>query len=152
MSSSRFADNPTYVEFERLLVRLNDLMAHSQGETEEADALREQMFDLRSGLDAEEQARLEGLSADLYMLQNDEVCEDSAATGHTPEEFAKLLKRACETQDWSLVLSHLRKGPVFLSREQIASLRGSCYKHLGHTEVAQLFADYAFQLAPGNVK
>ena len=39
----RFANNPRYVEYERLLMHLHSLIADEKGDSEEADAIREAM-------------------------------------------------------------------------------------------------------------
>jgi hypothetical protein len=150
MASGRFAENPNYVEFERLLIRLNELMARGEGETDDADSLREQMYDLRQGLSPDEEAQLRGLSADLYMLQNDEVFEKVDPAEWPRERLESELKRAWEASDWEGVLGLLRKGPGALSDDQRASARSVCYAALGRREVGLLFAEHALRLKPGD--
>ena len=41
--SGRFADNPSYVEYEKLLIGLHDLIARGMGDTQDADNIRELM-------------------------------------------------------------------------------------------------------------
>jgi hypothetical protein len=150
MSSGMFADHPDYIKYEHLLIRLNDRMARGLGETEEADALREEMFDLRQGLSNEEEARLEGLSADLYMLQDDEVFEQASPDERAPESLAGELASARRAGDWERALSVLRKGHDYLPRSEVAHVRAQCYERLGHIKSSQLFADYAARLDPAN--
>jgi hypothetical protein len=150
MAAGKFADNPNYSEFERLLIRLNDLMAEGQGDSEEADALREGMFDLRRGLSPEEEARLDGLSADLYMLQDDEVFEGADPAERTRESLGGEIRDAWRAEDWPRVLSLLRKGPDFLTRAELARARAFCYARLGHADAAILFAECAARLNPAD--
>jgi hypothetical protein len=141
--SDMYASNPRYVKYERLLQELHHLMAEGKGDTEEADALREEMDEPWWALRREERARLDGLSADLYMLQDQEVFEPLDPSERTPERLGVALKAAWDQGDWESLLELLRKGPMFLSPERIAYIRARAYEALGHHETARLFREYA---------
>lgn len=96
-------------------------------------------------LDQEENMRLNGLSANLYMLQDDEVYEKYEGT---QEELRASLKAALDRQDHVAILSLLRKGVTSLTLGQVASLRGHSYAALGHLETALPFLHYAAQREP----
>jgi hypothetical protein len=55
--------SPDYAEYERLLLKLHDLMTQGKGDSEEADAIRDAMDDPWNRLTAVEAARASGLSA-----------------------------------------------------------------------------------------
>src|SRR4051794_3415239 len=99
----RFAENHYYVEYEALLKRLHELNATGRGETEEADLLRDEMDRPYGELDAEEIERLRGLSADLQMLQDDEIFEPlepgEDAAERTPEQLRQWLQAARDSGD-----------------------------------------------------
>jgi hypothetical protein len=144
--SKCFAENPDYREYERLLIRLHELIASGDGDSGDADALRDRMDGPWKRLSAQEVERLDGLSADLYMLQDDEVFEKADPSERTRETLGLALTEARKRSDWQTVLALLRKGPTFLSKANIAFLRGLSYLHLGHSEASLLFVDYAAAL------
>lgn len=89
--------------------------------------------------------RLNGLSADLYMLQDDEVYEPYEGT---QEQLRSALNQAWEHGEYETVLSLLRNGTPFLTPDRVAYLRGRCYAALGHLETALLFMRYAAERDP----
>lgn len=149
--AGRFADNPEYVKAETLLKELHRLISEGKGDSDEADAVREEMDEPWWKLTQEEQARLNGLSADLYMLQGAEVFEPLPQEERTRERLGAALKEAKDRRDWQQVLALLRKGPVYLSPDEIAFIRAEAYKELGHLDTALMFIDYAAMSKPQNV-
>jgi tetratricopeptide (TPR) repeat protein len=146
-----FASNPSYIEYEKLLHELHQLMAQGKGDSPEADLIRDEMDRPWRELSEEEIARLNGLSADLYMLQGDEVFEPLSEAERTRERLGPALKEANDRRDWQEVLALLRKGPQFLSPDQIAVIRAEAYKELGHLDTALMFIDYAAKFEPHTV-
>jgi tetratricopeptide (TPR) repeat protein len=140
-----FADNPHYVEYETRLKELHDLIGEGKGDSDEADEVRDAMDLPYRQLTREEVDRLRGLSADLYMLQDDEIFQRFDGT---QEELRAALQDAWKKQDWERLLGLLRKGPDSLSREGLASLRATAYQGLGHLDTALMFEEYAAQLNP----
>ena len=144
---NRFADNPEYVTYERLLIELHRLIAAGKGD-DEADAVRDEVDAPEQKLSSEENDRLNGLSADLYMLQGDEVYEPY---GGTREELIATLSEALSRHDYETILALLRKGTPFLRPAQVAALRGRCYAVLGHLDVGLLFMRCATDHEPEQV-
>lgn len=144
----RFWNNQHFEQYESLLRRLHPLMAAGEGDTDEADAVRDEMDKPWRELSREEIARLDGLSADLYMLEGDEVAEPCHADDRTPERLRAELKAARDRGDWETVLALLRKGPTFIAADQIAFLRARAYEALGHLEASRLFMEHAAELNP----
>ena len=143
--SSQFDQNPNFTRYESLLLRLNDLMARGDDEGDEGEKIREEMEHLFWRLSGPERARLGGLSADLYMLQDDEIFERFDGT---QEELQAALQDSWQNKEWERLLALLRKGPEFLPQEAIAYLRFIAYKRLGHPDSALLFLRHAAQLDP----
>jgi tetratricopeptide (TPR) repeat protein len=147
----RFTENPAYAEYEMLLRELHDLMAAGHDESPEAEAVRDRMEAPASALSREEIARLKGLSADLYMLQGEEIFEPTGDSELTPERRRAALKEAWDRQDWVAALALLRKGPPFFTQPQMAFLRFRAYAELGHLDSALMFLAYAVRTDPQNI-
>ncbi len=145
---NKFADNPDYVLYEKLLIEVHRLIAAGKGNDDEADAVRDKMDAPEQKLSREESDRVGGLSADLYMLQNDEVYEPYDGT---QEELVTSLGEALSRHDYEAILALLRKGTPFLRPAQVAALRGRCYAMLGHLEVGLLFMRCAAEQEPEQV-
>jgi hypothetical protein len=191
MMTGKFSDNPYYVEYEGLLKQLHRLIAEGKGDSDDADAVREEMDRPERELSREELnraapatrlasrpnslrrstistirvhdswlsdqpapptplylARLNGLSADLYMLQDNEFFEPSDPDESTVQRLGAELKAAQDRGDWMGVLDLLRKSPTFMSPDQIAFLRAGAYEALGHLDTSLLFMAYAARLKP----
>ena len=148
MSKLSFSANTAYSQYEVLLCELHRLIARGEGNSEAADVIRERMETSEQELSEQELRRLNCLSADLYMLQDDEIFEKAETEERTPEVLGAALNRACEQEEWETVLALLRKGPTFLPRHAIAYLRGIAYEALGHRETALLFLSYAARIDP----
>ena len=146
--SGRFWNNPYFVQYEDLLRRLHGLMAAGQGDAEEAEAARDEMDVSWRHLSEEERARLRGLSADLYMIEDDEVFEPGAPGEQSPERLKADLEEAWRGGRWEDLLALLRKGDFFGAPDRVARLRARAYQELGHDEVARLFMEYAASLRP----
>ncbi len=140
-----FADNPKYVQCEVLLKEVHRLISEGKGDTDEADFIRDSMEEPEQGITPVEGARLRGLSADLYMLQDDDIYE---SYGGTQEDLRAALSEALRRLDYETILSLLRKGTPFLVPAQVAALRGRCYATLGHLETGLLFMRYAAEHEP----
>jgi len=142
----KFAGNPDYRAYERLLRKVHRLIAEGQGDSADADALREQMELPARALSAEEMAQLDGLSADLYVLQGKEVPARDWQRW-SPDELRNALGKAWQSAKWGAMLTVLRQNAVrILEPAQIAYFRGRAYEELGHLETAAEFMRYAAQL------
>jgi hypothetical protein len=126
-------------------------MSQGKGETEEAEALREESLHPWTKLNEQEMDRVNGLSADLYMLENNEIYERVKPEERSRERLGPRLQAAWDRQDWDEVLAWLRTGPDFLNQDLIAYLRGRCWQEMGHHDVALLFFEYAAKRDPQNV-
>lgn len=150
MNGTIFAQNPAFRAYEQGLIRLSQLDAEGKNDSEEADAVRDAMERPYRQLSQPERDRLRGLSADLYMLQDDEVFEP-LQSGQTQADLEQELKEAWHRHDMEELLRLLRKGPAYLSEEGLASLRAHAYQSLGCLEAALAFQEYAVQLNPQQV-
>jgi tetratricopeptide (TPR) repeat protein len=146
--TGRFAENPDYRRYEELLKQVHHLIAIGKGDSDEADELRERMDAPWYRLSDAERARLDGLSADLYMLQDDEVTEKPVPADLSLEAFGNQISYAQEWNDWDAVLGLLRHRPAGTLPQSVAAWRARAYDALGHFDTAILFLDYAFKANP----
>jgi hypothetical protein len=136
----KFSENPDYRRYEQLLIRTHELIARGEGDSEEADAVREAMDAPWYRLSEAEQIRLRGLSGDLYMLQDEEVLQTPLLS---LDDCIQRLIEAREWNDWGAVLGLLRHRPPAIFNETTALLRAQAYDGLGHPNAALLFLDFA---------
>lgn len=136
-------------QYEMLLIQLAQAM--KAGNREWANFCRREMELPERDLDETMLDRFDGLSADLYMLEDKEYFERIDPTLATPNHLGRDLKTAWENEDWEQVLTLLRKDAPFISQEQRAYLRAIAYKNLGQLRSAFVFMDHAARQNPTDV-
>lgn len=149
--TSRFADNPYYTLYESQLIDLHRLAAEGKGDSDGADSLRDAMEFPERELSDEELSRLNGLSADLYMLSGREQYEPSDSETVTPDQLRARIQAAWQSEEWDTVLRLFRRGEAGFSQDQIAYLRARAYEKLHHLHPASLFMRQASILNPSSV-
>ena len=145
----QFADNPCYAVSEELLLELARLQAEGMADAPILDPIYEEMEQVEALLNRSETDRLNGLSADLYMLEGRDI-RQPLEDGMTTEERDRLLGEASEQQDCERLLQLLRKGEASFPPPVLAFIRGSAYGGLGHSEAALVFLRQACKLDPNN--
>jgi hypothetical protein len=140
-------DNPVLVEEERLLIRLHGLIAAGSGDTDEADAVRDEMEAAWWDLSNAEQQLLNGLSGDLYQL-NDEEIFAPVHGAEAARAWQSRLQEAAAEERWEEVLALLRKRPADYPSAEVARLRAAAYERLGFPLAAAEFAAYARDRCP----
>lgn len=151
MSAPTFMNNPNYVEYVRLLRQLHRLIAEGN-DGDEADALRDDMDAPWYALSEEEIARIRGLSADLYTLDEDRQALVQPPNGLAVDSLRARLKEAAEARDWDAALELLRQHSHVLPSHEEAFLRGWYWKELEDHDTAALFFERAAELDPQNAK
>src|SRR4051794_11423587 len=116
MSGNRSLENPDYMKLVQVTRDVHRLHAAGRGESEEAEALLEDVYPAWGRLTSAEADRLNGLSADLYMLSDEEIFAKAEPAARTREQFGLRLRAAWERHDWDEVLALLRTSPDFLDR------------------------------------
>ncbi len=142
-------DHLASVQYEALLIQLAQAM--KTGDQQQANEVRRAMELPEREIDDAMMARFDGLSADLYMLEDKEYFERIDPEQATPGRLGKELKRAWEGQDWATALMLLRKKAPFMSQEQRAYLRAIAYENLGQLHSAFVFMDYASRQNPTDI-
>ena len=143
--TTRFMENPDYIEAARLLLQLHQVMSEGKGNDEEADEIRDAMEAPWYRLTKAEVARLNVLSADLYMLADDDIPLPGPPEQRTREWLEPKLHQAVEAGDWDAFLALLRNGPDYITPGKLAHFRAIAYARLGHLDIALLFAEYAYR-------
>ncbi len=152
MTTPLFLDNPDYSDSARFILEAHAKLARGESSLPDTDAEYDRMEEAWFNLSPAEKARLDGLSADLHMLEDEEVHQQLDPAERSPERLGHRLQTALHHNNWEEVLVLLRYGPPFLSRDQIALLRGRAWEELGHDEAALLFFDYARKVKPDNTR
>jgi tetratricopeptide (TPR) repeat protein len=146
-----FAQNDAYVRFEQWLRELHQLIAGGEGDSENADILREKMSAAHCLLSEQEIERVKGLSEDLYSLTETRA---TTPVEHSPidAEVAKAFFLARQRENWPDVLHSLRQLARRSPASDLAFQRYQAYAHLGHLETAYLFLQRASKLDPTNLR
>lgn len=142
-------NNLAATQYETLLIQLAEAM--KLGDQRQANEVRRAMELPERELDDAMMDRFDGLSADLYMLEDKEYFERIDPAQATPDHLGKELREAWNSEKWEQVLALLRKGGSFLSQEQRAYLRAIAYENLGQLRSAFVFMDYASRQSPTDV-
>jgi tetratricopeptide (TPR) repeat protein len=121
-------------------------MAAGHGDSDEADAVREQMEAPWQAMTDDERTRLRGLSADLYSVGRERPEPD-----HADAELAARLKALAASNAWDDLLACLRQAEEQLSPRDVAYARGLCWAHLGQPDVAIEFLREAARFRPLSV-
>jgi hypothetical protein len=149
MSEPRTASQ-NYLVVRRGLLRMHELAAAGQFESEEADAIRDAMDAPWEGLSATERARLTGLSVDLNAIG--ERSSERAPAEKNPEAQGKLVEayEARERGEWDRSLDLLRRWDQSIPAALASYVRGSIWRAAGDLEVAAVFFEHAARLDPHN--
>ena len=133
-----------------LLIQLHLLMREGKSETDEADAIRDQLDAPWKHLTEEETDRIRHLSADLASIEPDSPFKHPESGGIARADIANQIKSARRSNEYERILSILRDHSEGVSADHAAFLRGWCYEQLGEPEVAKLFFSYAARLDEAN--
>ena len=119
------------------LRQLHDLIATGQGDSEQADSVRDQMDGPWKHMSFEEHGIVRGLSTDIY-----DVTEKKTLGYRLPKpddsSRLKLLDAEFKNQDWRRVLELLRQDPP-LAPGQTFFIRARCWLEMRVPENAVIF-------------
>jgi tetratricopeptide (TPR) repeat protein len=124
--------------YARLLRELHGLIAAGKGDAEEADAIRDEMNEPWHAMTPQEQARMEGLSADLYAIA--EATERKIVMDPAERRrFAESFSAAFANRNWDESLALLRRPPADVPPGNVAFMQARCWEHLGDLETALVY-------------
>jgi hypothetical protein len=132
----------------RLLSRLHGLIAEGQGDSDQADRLRDEMDPLWDEMDEHERDRIRGLSEDLHGLQEGKpapVSMDRPAVGAWRRQILAGYQRSL-SGDVDNLLGLLRGPyPSEVPAHVVRLLQSRCWQRLGVPDVGLLFLQAAEQ-------
>jgi hypothetical protein len=138
-------NNPTLSQHSPLaihahqLVMLDRMMAEGQGDSPEADALRDQMEKSWYQMTSEELDIARQLSADLYTLHDDSLVRHPSDFRVYSPALASELATSIGSGDYLRALRLMQDRPNEISTERAALFRAILYRALGLTEIGLVF-------------
>lgn len=127
--------NSALSESIRLMLELHKLFLANKPDSVEADELRGEMEHYWWRLSENEQAILEGLSADLNTIGTDRRTSDISLPADETNEF----KHFVESNEWHKVLEITRSNELLLAPNAVANIRGVAWMQLGFPLIALVF-------------
>lgn len=137
---------PDFVECVRSLGRLHHLIREQRDESDEGEALREEMDHPGERLSEDESQAVKAISADLGTM---DVLPDNG-TAATPHSVLKGAADATARGDALRALEILREHAHDAPAAVVACLRGRAFESVGLVEVAEDFFEHARQQTPDN--
>lgn len=131
-------------------VKLHRLIAAGQGESPEADAIRDSLDAPWYKMTKEEQETLGLLSEDLYSISDRDPNRKTRPSNPQSEDRLADVSKAMKNEDWDLALSTLRRWKDYLPEAVLAGIRGAAYWQLGYSQVAMFFFEAASQIDPAD--
>lgn len=138
------ADSPLQA-YSKLLMKLHRLIAAGEGDSDDADAVRDMMDGPWYQLAPAEQDIAKQLSADLYGLHEEPNGKHPHDTAAYSRELAAELSIAQSRGEYLRALRLMQERPGDISAEWTAILRGIFYRELGLPEIGLLFLEHAAQ-------
>jgi hypothetical protein len=152
---ARMAGHPSFgsPEFRAVvkrLVELHRLIKNGQGDTPEAEAVRDALDPLLNGLNRIERERAQFLSEDLYSVgappaPASEMTLNSAGQHQLNEAF-----EARENREWDRALALFRGLQASISPDLLSYYRGRIWDEAGYPAVAAEFFRHASDCDPAN--
>lgn len=122
-----------FLEYVRLLIQLHKLIQEGRDESEEGEAIRDEMDGPGNRLTEEEKNSIHQLSADLDAIGDRDVAEKRDAT------IGEHVTNAIKSNDWMTLLNLLQEHALHVSPATRARLRGDAWLALGLPVAACLF-------------
>ncbi|HCO22210.1 MAG: hypothetical protein CME31_21580 [Gimesia sp.] len=147
MPHTLFSNENYYTEVILGLLRLHELEIAGKSDSDEADAVRDQMEYPWHLLSVQEKARITGLSEDLYSITNPPEPKPP-----NPQSDRKLYEAyiAREAGQWDKSLGLLRRWGRHIDSAKCAYLRGTIWRDAGDDTTASVFFKQAADLDSDN--
>lgn len=133
---------PPVAAYARLLRAVHALIAEGKGDSEEAEALADEMDAPWYAMTKQEQERMGGLSCDLYALAEGgpKQIDMTQSERQQWEDAAGVADAAFEAGNVDSALAFLRRpSPKGLPRYKLSFLQAQCWQRLGDPETAAVF-------------
>ncbi len=140
MPTTRFSNEPHYVESVRALLRLHEFEVAGASESSEADAVRDSLERPWLLLSEPERKRITGLSEDLYS-----ITIPTATAEMTPQAQCGLIEafEARKAGRWDQALELMRQWGTHIEPALCSYLRGSIWMEAGDSSTASVFFRHA---------
>lgn len=145
MSAMPTNTEPATRVYARFLRELHRLLAAGEGDSDEADNVRDEMDAPWYAMTEAERQRVEGLSEDLYRLADGGVKPVPLATAER-KQWGQDFKRAWDSGDWDRILTMLRRPPADVPMDAVAFMQARCWERLDDPATALLFMREAERL------
>ena len=139
MQTTTESATPEYASLSDLLLSLHDLIRIGQGDSTEADDIRDQMDAPWTRISDLEGRRMDGMSADMYTLGAESPIQHADRNQYISIELSAKLAPLIFERDWDAVLDSLRQIPGEFSWDLAAQYRAEAYVKLGFGAVAKRF-------------
>jgi tetratricopeptide (TPR) repeat protein len=145
-----FSTSPSYLESIRGLHRLHALTLEGRNDSPEADAIRDGLEQPWYDLSESEQARIGGLSEDLYSISD----PPQEPLPSNPQVQRKLIEAAEARQvgKWDQALELLRRWSRYIDPSLLSGMRGTLWQDAGDDATAALFYQHAARMDPTNTR
>jgi hypothetical protein len=140
MPEQTLSRSPAYMESIRGVARLHELIENGEGDSPEADAVRDRMEQPWHGLTAVEKQRITGLSEDLYSV-SDPVCDRLPITVEADRALSDAIA-ANDAGDADESLRLLRRWAKQIDPIKLSYERGRVWEQLGEREIAILYYEF----------
>ena len=149
------AKNGAYRRSVELLLKLHLLTRDGQGETAEADDVRDASEEPWWQMSEEEKQRFRCLSEDLKTLEPDARLEHLPAGDHISEDGRRRIEHFLSRRDWEAILGFLRDHAEQVPADLAAYYRGRCWAelgdHLAAIEFSRVAAAHQVDFAPAQI-
>jgi hypothetical protein len=141
-------DKMSYRKVLEGLLRMHELSTAGQHETDKIKQLRDAIDEPYSDLSAEAREIIEGLSTDLFDVENitSEPVLDHVPEGDHAMAVAIHAQNSGKDDEALKLLRQCKSKPA----SRIAFLRGRIWSEMGEPKIALLFFNHAAKLDPGN--
>lgn len=146
MTSQRFFGNPDFLAYARMLRELHQLIRAHADDTQQGEALREQMDGPTECLTADEVECLNAISADFYTLAG----SPHAGPANPPLSCQNELRVALDARDFVKALALVRMNETILGPLTVAQFRAKVWLQAGEPDIAADFFRRAQELAGNN--
>lgn len=143
--------NPTtddrYRRYVDLLLCHHQLLCNGRHESDEADAVENEMTPLWDELDSAQQQSLSGLGSDLtWIRRRGQPAPRAKPADQVTDAEIEHVVRANDIGDWNGMLHNLRICGARLPAAEIARFRATAWHKLGFAKLSRLFDSFATEL------
>jgi tetratricopeptide (TPR) repeat protein len=144
--SRLMGDGPLH-NFSNLLLKLHRLVAAGQGDSVDADSLRDLMDAPWHRMSSQEQAIARQLSSDLYTIDSSEVNQHPTDPTIYTQSLASELTASSQQGNYLEALRLIQNRPTEISQERAAMLRGVCYEKFGLFDAGLEFFEHSARVS-----